>query len=172
MPKTYDPIASTTLSSTQATITMSNIPQTYTDLIVIPYLQATANDVGVGIYYNSDNASGNYSRTWLYGWSTAVGSTRNSNTNTIGNFTSQTGAANNLFNCYHLNIMGYASTNKNKTVTYQAGNMQTTASNTEVGFGSGLWRSTAAITSLTFVCGGGSTFTSGSNITIYGIKAA
>jgi hypothetical protein len=172
MPKTYDPIASTTLGSAQSTITMANISQNYTDLIVIPYLQATANDVGVGIYFNSDNGNNNYSRTWYRGWSTAVGSTRSTDQATIGNLTSQTGAANNLFNAYHINIMDYTSTNKYKTLIYQAGNMQTTASNTEVGFGAGLWRSTAAITSLTFVCGGASTFTTGSNVTIYGIRAA
>ncbi len=37
MPKTYEPIATTTLGSAAATVTFSTIPGTYTDLVLIDY---------------------------------------------------------------------------------------------------------------------------------------
>jgi len=172
MPKTYEPIATQTVGTATATVTFSSIPQTYTDIIAVPYVKTTSNDIGVGFYYNSDNASTNYSRTWLFGYSTTASSTRNSNTATFGNIAYNTGASDTIFNAYHLNIMNYANTTTYKTAIWRAGNMQTVLNNTETGVGAGLWRSSAAITGITFVCGGGVNFAVGTTFTLYGIKAA
>jgi hypothetical protein len=169
---TYDSIQSITLTSASSSVTLSSIPQTYTDLIAVPCIKTTANDVGVGFYYNSDNAGSNYSRTWLYGYSTTTSSVRNSNTATFGNMTYNTGASDTDFNVYNLNVMNYSNTTTYKTALWRAGNWQTTTSYSETGLGVGLWRNTSAITSITFVCGGGANFSIGSTFSLYGIKAA
>ena len=83
-----------------------------------------------------------------------------------------TGASDTYFNAYHLNIMNYSNTTTYKTAIWRAGNWQTTANNTETGIGVGLWRSTAAITGVTFVCGGGVNFSAGSTFNLYGILGA
>jgi len=41
MPKTYEPIATTTLGSNQTTITFSSIPSTYTDLVIVSNMGTT-----------------------------------------------------------------------------------------------------------------------------------
>lgn len=172
MAKTYEPITSTTLGANAATITISSLPSTYTDLLVVTYLKATTNDVGCGIYFNSDNAGTSYGRDWVFGYSTTASSTRSTSASTIGNLAYNTGLSNTIFNVYKVNIMQYANTSINKHILYSVGNIQGTMSNTEVGIGVGLWRSTSAISSFTLTVGGGASFTTGSKVTVYGIKGA
>jgi len=64
MPTTYEPIATTTLSTATASVTFSSISGTYTDLrLVIFALGATSDYPYVEI--NSDTGT-NYSKTVLY----------------------------------------------------------------------------------------------------------
>jgi hypothetical protein len=61
---TYTPIASQTLTSAVSTVTFINIPQTYTDLVLITSTKTTSSaaDGAMGCYLNSDTAN-NYSST-------------------------------------------------------------------------------------------------------------
>ena len=81
MPTTYEPIATTTLGSAQATITFSSIPSTYTDLVVV-VSALDSNNATPQLQFNNDTAT-NYSNTSLNGNGTTAASTRNSNTASI-----------------------------------------------------------------------------------------
>ncbi len=159
MPRTYDPIASQTVSgSTTSTVTFNDIPGTYTDLVLVINSTDSVEGNGRFLRFNGDTAS-NYSRTFVYGTGSAVASGRSSDTGIVLP-TSTT----RYVDTFH--IMSYASTSVFKT-TLNAFAMPSYL----VGRLVGLWRSTSAITSVT-VTSGGVTFSSGSTFSLYGIKAA
>jgi hypothetical protein len=162
MPSTYEPIATNTLSSGVTNLTFSSIPSTYTDLILICNGNTAANANNY-LQFNGDNGS-NYSATRLSGDGTAASSARSRNATQIlldgfGYWT--TGYSANKV----IHIMNYANTTTNKTVL-------TRANNAAIGTDGivGLWRSTAAITSIRF--NSDSTLQAGSTFTLYGVKSA
>lgn len=163
MSRTYEPIQTQVLSGTQATITFSSIPQTYTDLVLVAHCVSisSATSSSIGVQFNGDTAT-NYSRTLLFGNGSTIASTRDSSvtSSAILYYEGQTLLAANV-----LNIMNYANTTTNKTFIARANYASST-----VRLGTGLYRSTAAITSVTLVPTT-SSFATGSTFTLYGIKA-
>ena len=160
MAATYTPIATTTLGSAAASYTFSSIPSTYTDLVLIVQGTSTASGVAVNVQYNSDTGS-NYSKTMMYGNGSAAGSQRNSNATSAG-----IGSMYSTMGQIIANIQNYANSTTYKTSISRFGS---TGDNTAAFVG--LWRNTAAITSVT-VTTDSSTFTANSTFTLYGIKAA
>lgn len=161
MALTYDKIATTTLGSAQSTVTFSSISGSYTDLVLIIAGGSTSGTQAVTFQFNSDTGS-NYSRTILYGNGTSAASIRDSNqTSSAIGLLSDTGQGNTIFQ-----IMNYSNSTTYKTVLSR-GN----SAGDQLRAGVGLWRSTAAITSITLALQANS-FTSGSTFTLYGIKAA
>jgi hypothetical protein len=164
---TYTQIASTTLGSAAATVTFSSIPGTYTDLVLLTAASNTGgNGNGLAIQFNTDTAS-NYSKTYLYGDGTSVVSGRGtSQTNiSISNMPiSSTG----VFGAGVANIQNYSNATTYKTVVSRGG-----AANTGMIVIAyvGLWRSTAAITTITLFSDTGNLAT-GSTFSLYGITAA
>lgn len=160
MPATYEPLATTTLSTTQNQIDFNSISGTYTDLVIVANGGVTStNDIWLRM--NSDTGT-NYSRTRLTGDGSSAASTRNSAFDAILINAGTVGSNANFI----INIMNYANTTTYKTTLSRFN------SSTYVVASVGLWRSTSAITSLTLKAGSGDTFTSGSTFTLYGIKAA
>ena len=167
MPTTYEPIATTTLSTTAASVEFTSISGNYTDLIVVVTADLdTTGDLRFRI--NSDTGS-NYSFTGLYGDGTSAGSFRASN-NTTGLATYYGQVTTTLGNSVQiLQFLNYSNSTTYKTIIARANNA-----------GGGvdaivnLWRSTSAITSLTFAKGSSFTGTwqSGSTFTLYGILSA
>jgi len=159
MPKTYEPIATTTLGSAQATVTFSSIPGTYTDLILV--IDGTvAADGSFRLYFNTDTAS-NYSWTQLYGSGASAASNRGSNDTRISMGRGGTSQSNSI-----IQVQNYANTTTNKTVIGRGNN-----SGAIVNANVGLWRSTAAISQIVISNESGN-LQSGSILTLYGIKAA
>lgn len=162
MPKTYEPIATYTAPSAQASYTFTAISGAYTDLILVAVSANTSAATNMTIQVNGDTGS-NYSRTRINGNGTNAISSRNSNQTRIYN-----GDVGNTsvpsVNTVH--FMNYSNTTTFKTVIgrYGEGDIQTGAI-------VGLWRSTAAITSIT-INSDSNNFTAGSTFTLYGIKAA
>ena len=162
MTVTYDSIATTTLGSAAANITFSSIPATYTDLRVV-----LTNPAGVATYYlqmrlNSDTGT-NYSRTQLYGEGTGAISGRGTNNNfaLLGYLTTTQPTFQTI------DIFSYAgSTNKTWLVTSN----QDANGSGEVWRIVGLWRNTAAITSIQISRQTGNLDT-GTTATLYGIKS-
>jgi hypothetical protein len=159
MPKTYEPIATTTLGSNASSYTFSSIPATYTDLILV------ANGVALSVYnwnmqFNGDTGN-NYSNTGISGNGSSASSSRDTSQPYmwLGAVTSTQGAT--IFQ-----IMNYANTTTNKTVLCRSNYVST-----GVSANVGLWRSTAAINSIT-ISYNSAMLQTGSTFTLYGIKAA
>lgn len=159
---TYVPIASTTISSTLTEVIFSSISSAYTDLILIvaPTAGATAD---TALQFNSDTGA-NYSRTYLTGNGTAASSGRTSSDTRLRlTYNGVTAGANGM---QIINIMNYANATTNKTVLNRNSNA-TYGTDANVG----LWRSTAAITTVRIYCEAGGNWTAGF-ISLYGIAAA
>jgi hypothetical protein len=151
---TYTQIASTTLGSTASSVTLSSIPSTYTDLVLVVDSTITDGSVDIYVRVNGDSST-NYSRTYVYGDGTSTVSGRNTTIDRIGSGSKP---------IHH--FMNYANTTTYKTVLGRYG---TAGSLTLAQVA--LWRSTAAITSITMLLPS-STFTAGSTFNLYGITAA
>lgn len=164
---TYEPIATTTLSTATATVTFSSIPQTYTDLIIIGQLGQSASNNSVRYRYNSDSGS-NYSYQYVKGTGVGVGNGNEANA-TSGYIAEVSGDS--VLNCiFRCNILNYTNTTTYKTLVSRGGR-----ASEAVDLVVSTWRSTSAITSISIAQG--ATFPtnnliSGSTFTLYGIKAA
>jgi len=165
MPATYEPIATTTLSTTAANITFSSISSAYTDLRVVLTGTATA-AMTPRIRFNSDTAT-NYSYTTIHGDGTSALSARGTSTSFISG-TYNTSWSSTLPAMLTIDVFSYAGSTHKTCLN--------TVSIDQNGSGSverivGLWRSTAAITTLQ-VYASTSTFASGTTATLYGILKA
>ena len=171
---TYTSIASQTLASAASSITFSSIPQGYTDLVVVANVQGQSNGCNIEIWFNGDNSASNYSSTTLYYAGASAASTRNSNTSKL-NFGTNGGQpfsnANQFaFNSY--NVQNYSNTTTYKTVlgaTRSPDGGYTGAG--ELDQAVGVWRSTAAINSISIGVDNSKTMQAGSTFSIYGIAA-
>jgi hypothetical protein len=166
MATTYEKIASTTLGSAAATITFSSIGSGYTDLRLVITGTIIAGNV-YKIQYNGDTGS-NYSITIIEANCSSVVSNRSTGgTSILAGFTY--GGSDTIPQFVSYDIFSYAgSTNKTALAT---------ASVDQNGSGSvtrvvGLWRNTAAITSIAITTSSGGDVPSGVTATLYGIKAA
>ena len=165
MTATYEKIATTTLGSATATVTLSSIPATYTDLVVVVSAAVASSSGDLLMTFNTDTAS-NYSYTSLTGNGSAATSARSANRNNIPcdyNGILNTTLGNH--NCI-ISVMNYVNTTTYKTALTRSNNASLgTDANV------GMWRSTAAINQIVFINNAGSNFIVGSIFTIYGIKA-
>lgn len=168
----YESIATTTLGSTQSTVTLSSIPSTYKHL-QIRTLVRSDRAVSVDSFYfyaNSDStAGGNYYSHGLYGTGTSPAAAYSDG----GNFLAVgvlpgSSASSNIFGTHICDVIDYANTNKYK-VARSFGGVDLNGSG-QIRLVSGLWQSTAAINSITFTTNGGGSFIAGSKFEIYGLK--
>ena len=165
MPNTYVALATQTLGTAASSVTFSSISSSYTDLVLIT---SAKNNTGaqyrLQLSFNGDRSTSVYSVTKLTGNGSTAVSSRASNA-TYGAILIGTIGSTNFDNVI-THIMNYSNTTTNKTVLSR-GN-ETAA---EVNAEAGLWRSTAAITSLTLDLEGGINFVAGSTFSLYGIAS-
>lgn len=155
-------IAKTTTSSSASTVTLSSIPNNYTDLIVvINYDSATAGNQSINMRFNGDTAT-NYSYTYLAGSGSAASSSRGSSDNRIYCGSSSTGTTNIASNSI-VNIQNYSN-----STTYKTALLRTNNPDYYVFANVGLWRSTVPITSITFYQTSYN-FINGSTFSLYGV---
>ena len=157
---TYEPIATTTVSSATTFVTISSIPATYTDLFLLGW--NVSGGVNAIVQFNGDTGT-NYSLTQLYGDGTTAASLRGSNITYVYGGVIGTSAT------IRCNIMNYSNTTTYKTVIARGG-----GAGNYVDATAGLWRSTAAINSIKLQqdAGGVNSWQPGTTFTLYGIKAA
>jgi hypothetical protein len=166
-------IASTTISSSTNSYTFSNIPQEYTDLVLVSNVRcassvSNANFDSFGIYFNGTTGT-SYSSTWLLSSGTTATSSRNSNAAEVyaGEITGASATAG-TFGSSIVSINNYSS-----TTTYKTAICRTGTANAYVAASTGSFRSFSPISSLTVrIYGGSKNLATGSTFTIYGIKAA
>ena len=169
--KDYDSIATTTLSTSTATITFSSIPATYRHL-QIRFLTRTdrANQEDNNqLRFNSDSA-GNYAAHVLYGDGATAGSFSDGSSITF-NTRSVVAAASStsgVFGVGVIDILDYKDTNKYKTVRSLNGYDNNGAG--QVRISSGLWMNTAAITTIAITSANAANFVQYSSFALYGVK--
>ena len=161
---TYVAIATQTLGSAVSSVTFSSISGAYTDLVIVSTPFITTGTTNFNIRFNSDS-SGTHSWRTLDGNGSAAATNYDANvgqgrlhdyayltTSNIGN--------------YITSIQNYSNTTTYKTYLGR-GNVASNGVSAVVG----LWRSTAAITSI-LLFPSASTFPTGSTFSLYGIAAA
>jgi hypothetical protein len=155
---TYTPIATATSNGSTTEFNFTSLPS-YTDIVLVFNGSTNAsNDIYCRL--NADGAT-NYSQTRVYGSGSSAASDRSSNADAWSfNIGNTTGAQ-----VIRLNFQ-----NTNQTSTYKT--VITRSDNPSYFLGShvGLWRSTAAISSIRIFTT--NSFTTGTTATIYGIAAA
>ncbi len=162
MARTYEPIASTTLGTATNTVTFSLLPQTFTDLYFVARF-GTTGGANTWLRFNSDSNTV-YSATMLRSTGSSISSPRRTNENAwLQDFQRDSSVTADICQAH---LMNYSSTSSFKTGLGLIQSTQWDSVKT-----AGLWRSTDAITSITYFTTG-SNFTVGSVFSVYGIKAA
>lgn len=154
---TYEPIESKVLGSATTSVIFSNIPQTYTDLILV--CDGALSGSGVKLI-NFNGSGSSYSCTSLVG----TGSATASSSYTDPYIDVWNSSTNRYTNTIQINNYSNSTTFK----TYLA---KQDASSTATEAIIGTWRNTAAITSLTITTSG-TNLTAGSTFVLYGIANA
>ena len=159
---TYVALKTTTVTGSPAasvTLDVSGITG-YTDLVVVVNGSISSTNSDIGWQFNSDTAS-NYSQTSMYGTGSAAASDRGSTTFVrLGRLSTSNSTS-------IINFQNYSN-----TTTYKTSLARGNAADALVITNVGLWRSTAAITSITATVASGANFTVGSTFTVYGIANA
>jgi hypothetical protein len=171
MPATYEPIATTTLTTASTnTITFSNIPQTYTDLRLVQIAMQTTSHNDTRARVNGQTTTYGIARMNRDG--TAVAATNAIYSNT-GFWTNQNSidAINDagFFSGTVCDIFDYTSTTRAKVAysrIFSADNNQTPQVTVSIR------TETNAVTSLECLINSTPLFVAGSTFTLYGIKAA
>lgn len=173
MPATYEPVATQTISgSVAASVTFSSIGSTYTDLVLIMSVRSdrvTNGSSSIRLEFNGDTAS-NYSSIYMYGNGATPTSGQATSTTPMPQIGEAPGGATltTTQGLAKVSLFSYAGST-NKTVLSEWAADRNGAG--LVGRTVGLWRSTAAITSIKITISG-QNIEIGSSFTLYGIKAA
>lgn len=156
---TYTPLATITLTGTDAEIVFASIPNSYKDLVLVGQFIPSLNPITDSFYVvmNGDTGS-NYSYLRMTGTGSATGSYATSGADGTGNaagvMTAQQG---NVI----IHLFDYSATNKHKTWLSRSNFGWVSAF-------AGMWFSNNAVTSFSIKVIG-TTFASGSTFSLYGI---
>jgi len=170
-PTSYESIATVTVGSGgSSTVTFSSIPSTYTHLQLRAIARCNRSGLGQAgcrIRFNSDTGS-NYAFHQLYGNGSLAGSEGYSSQTemNLGELPAATAPAN-TFGVVLLDILDYANTDKYKVMREIGANDRNGAG--QIGYNSGLWLNTNAITSITLF-ETVSSWIEYSSFALYGIK--
>lgn len=164
MAYTYELISTYTVPSATSSVTMSSIPATYTDLVIVGnYTVVNGGGVGFSCRFNSDSGS-NYEFEGFYGSGTGSNTFNKATAYTMTYLAIADNAQRTTTVAF---VNNYANSATYRTVLAHSGNAIFNSGYT------GNWNNvSSAIDSVTFVCDGGSNISSGSKFTLYGIKKA
>jgi hypothetical protein len=172
-----EPIATTLLGSSQATISFTNIPQNYKHLQVRGIMRNDVAITGMGdlrVRFNSDS-SANYVYHILYGDGTSAAAGA-ATSQTYGRLARNvTPCANNgtsIFGTFIADILDYSNVNKFKTIRSLGGsnNNTATAAAQSISLTSSAWLNTAPISQIDITDDSSGNFVQYSRFSLYGIK--
>jgi hypothetical protein len=167
----YESIATVTVGSGgSSSIDFTSIPSTFKHLEVRAIMRTSRVNAGDAVYVRFNSvSSAAYSGHRLEGNGSAASSTGAANETSITlNRVSAVNDAANVFGAAVVQVLDYANTNKNKTLRALVG--YETNSDGVIGFDSGAWYNTSAITSLSILPLNASGFVQYSSFALYGIK--
>jgi hypothetical protein len=168
----YESIQTVTLTGSQSSISFTSIPSTYKHLQIRGILRGDRANTGeiVGVQYNGDTTSANYVSHRLIGDGTNAGAgPQGSGSYSSSWVTHIPGASStaSIFGPVVFDVLDYATSNKNRVGRSLGGDV---GGDKIAWFGSQLWLSTSAITSITLVPVFGTNFVQYSKLALYGIK--
>lgn len=165
----YDSIATVDLSGGAASsITFSSIPSTYKHLQIRGISRNTAAADDMILRFNSDSGS-NYAWHVIRGNGSAATATNGAPTTAIEQgIMIYSGQLANAFSVNIIDVVDYADTSKFKTLKVLNGSELNGSG--AVTIGSGVWRSTSAVSTVVLTMGGGGNFAQYSHFGLYGIK--
>jgi hypothetical protein len=167
-------LISTVAPSSSTTVTFSSIPSTYKLLQIRAINKDSSNYIGAStlkLNFNGDTGA-NYADHYLQGQGTSATAGNDTSSTFMTLYTGTAGnnaAMSNIFAGLILDIVDYTSTSKYKTVKGFGGVSTNNATPGTVGFDSGLWMNTAALTSMTFTSASGN-FVAGTTFSLYGVS--
>ena len=167
MTTTYESIQSTILGSNTTTVTLSSIPNTFTDLILV-IQPGNSTSSGAAIRHRINGDTGPYYSSLFIDGLTGNAITANASNQTQMDIGWRLGVDTTSLNqVYILQYQSYASTVIGKGLMMRGGG-PTQATDIMIG----LWRDNTAINSLSFTIGQPSSgnFVAGSTFTLYGIR--
>ena len=174
MPRTYDSLATTTVSGSASSVTISSISSAYTDLVVV--VRCSLNNLSnvnlkVGTGNTIDTNQSNYKNKQVMS-GTKAGTTKSFFYTTddgleLDYYASSTGNVKQ----FQANFFNYSNTAKQKTVLIKSSLPQGSGDNAEIVNAVGTWANTAAINCLR-ITPNSTTFQDGTIITVYGILEA
>lgn len=159
MPATYDSIATTTLTSPSSSVTLSSIPQTFTDLVLVINAKSSSGNFYPVMYVNSASMS---QRVYLIAnASGGAGAGISADNYIVGeNLVYDTG----FLATFVMHFMSYSNSTTYKSVIVRNNNP---SRGTEL-----LLSSRFSLDAITSINIAGSTFDTGTTFMLYGIKAA
>jgi len=169
----YDSLATVTLSASTASITFAGIPSGYKHLqlrVLGRSDYASAASEAMRMQLNGQTATSFYTNHLLYGDGSSaltdndVNSVAGLNIHRLPAATT----ASSIFGVLVIDILDYANTNKNKTLRTLGGWDANGAG--RINFNSGLFTSTAAVSSITMTLSTGANYIANSSFALYGIK--
>lgn len=176
-PPPFELLQTTTLSASQASVTFSNLDTQYSsDFTHLQIRMQSRTDGGAGeeavfVNFNGD-VGANYA--WHFWFSNGTGQYGSNGVNTtfIYPFASLGGAATtNYYSAHVIDILDAFSTNKFSTTRSISGhNPDPHGTGNKVSIGHGVWKNTAAISSIT-IDNSAANWVSGSKFSIYGRRA-
>jgi hypothetical protein len=169
----FESIATTTLSSSNTVITFSNIPQTYYALRLSGITRYDNNGISQLAVFQFNGDTGSNYNYWVMRGEGHTGSV------TGGGAVNQTSipyphgpgstASSNNFSAFILDIVDYTLTSKYKSTKMLNGFATNGGSEEQLHMTTGLWKSTSAITSISFSCSS-QNMVANTTIALYGLK--
>lgn len=165
----YRQIATTTLATNASSLTFSNIPQTFRDLVLVVQARQTVSNA-YGIRLNNDSQN-NYSIAGI-SWDSVGGSPNSNYLHNQAQINVSAGFANGGTDDWARNIIQIFdySTTQPKTTLIRAGNVYAGTNGRVQAFTAGRYADTTAITSVTFISINYQ-LTENTTATLYGIGA-
>jgi len=162
------PIAYAANNGSSQTITFTNIPQIYQDLLLVTSIRSSTSATTDSILVQFNSTTSIYSDTDLYGNGSSASSSRGSNTyGMFAGYCAANTATSSIFGSHQTHILDYANTSAYKTTINRA-SADLNGSGYSV-LTAGLARTTSAITTVT-VFPASANMIIGSTATLYGVR--